>query len=97
MVVVLATALSYGQNINRTYKAIRATEKPKIDGKPFEIIWETANIGSDFKILRPDNGLSENKNQRSLHFFMIVKLIKSVLNFQSEMKSMYKQTYFHFG
>lgn len=64
--MVLATALSYGQNIIRTYTAIRTAEKPKVDGKPFEKTWETANIGSDFRILRPENGLSENETQRSV-------------------------------
>ena len=64
--MVLATALSNGQNLNRTFTAIRTTEKPKIDGKPFEKIWDSANNGSEFKILRPENGLLENEKQRSV-------------------------------
>ena len=72
--MVLATALSNGQNLNRTLTAIRTTEKPKIDGKPFEKIWDSANNGSEFKILRPENGLLENEkrwqiNNQSLYPF----------------------------
>jgi hypothetical protein len=49
------------QSVNRTYQTRRADMKPKIDGRPFEQVWERAEGGSEFIVLRPNNGKPESK------------------------------------
>lgn len=62
----LITLSSFSQNYQKKYKAVRTIETPKIDGKPFEKIWDTAESGGNFIMLQPENGLPERSNQTSV-------------------------------
>lgn len=61
-----ATALSFGQNKIKQYTAIRTSEAPKIDGKPFEKEWESAEAGGNFVMLQPENGIAESQQQKAI-------------------------------
>lgn len=55
------------QEINRkSYRAVRVSEKPTIDGMPFEDIWLNANEATDFLILQPDNGQNAPKAKSTI-------------------------------
>ncbi|WP_240321116.1 DUF5916 domain-containing protein [Kordia sp. SMS9] len=56
----------WSQDKRKKYNASRTNEAPKIDGKPFENVWNKAVSGSDFIMLQPDNGAQEKKAQKSI-------------------------------
>lgn len=62
ILMVLGTAFAFAQQEARTYLAKRTVQKPRIDGKPFEKVWDSVIAGKDFVILRPDNGKPEPGN-----------------------------------
>lgn len=45
----------------KTYRATRISTPPKIDGKPFEKIWDQIPTGGDFIMTEPINGQAERK------------------------------------
>lgn len=61
-----AITMSFGQNKIKQYNVIRTSDVPKIDGKPFEKIWELAEVGNNFIMLQPENGTAENEQQKTL-------------------------------
>jgi hypothetical protein len=60
-----ATALSICQE-KRNYTAVRTYQIPKIDGKPFESVWESAEVGNNFIMLQPENGIAESLQQKTV-------------------------------
>lgn len=62
--ITFQTALS--QANQKTYTAKRTVEVPKIDGKPFEQLWDLAPSGGDFVMLQPENGQLETASQTSV-------------------------------
>lgn len=62
ILMVLGTAFALAQQEARSYLARRTGQKPRIDGKPFEKVWDSVIAGKDFVILRPDNGKPEPGN-----------------------------------
>jgi hypothetical protein len=70
VVAVLAFAKAYSQkspqNIKRkSYQATRVTDKPVIDGKPFESFWENIPSGGDFIMVEPRNGEPEKETHKT--------------------------------
>lgn len=66
LLVLLSLQQLKGQSKQKEYTAIRTYEVPKIDGEPFEEVWNLALSADDFIMLQPDNGLKENNTQKSI-------------------------------
>jgi len=49
----------------KIYKATRILEAPKIDGKPFETIWDNVSTGGDFIQSQPNNGTLERDSHKT--------------------------------
>lgn len=49
----------------KVYQATRISTAPKIDGKPFEEIWNTVTTGGDFVQFRPNNGRPERETHKT--------------------------------
>lgn len=50
----------------RNYTITRTNEAPKIDGLPFENVWDQATAGTDFIMLQPENGQKESETQQTI-------------------------------
>lgn len=49
----------------KVYKATRIATEPKIDGKPFEEIWNTVATGGNFTQSEPNNGKPERETHKT--------------------------------
>lgn len=63
--LTLAFLNVFSQSNQKNYIAVRTSESPKIDGEPFEKVWDKALLGTDFLMLRPDNGELENETRKT--------------------------------
>ena len=55
----LSTQAQIDKTQRKTYQIQRTSEKPKIDGQPFEAVWENVPAASDWYQLDPNNGEPE--------------------------------------
>lgn len=65
ILMVFTTAIALAQGVGRSYQARRTSQKPKIDGRPFEQVWDSASTGKGFSVLRPDNGRPEPEKSKT--------------------------------
>ncbi|MGJ8684377.1 MAG: DUF5916 domain-containing protein [Nonlabens sp.] len=49
----------------KSYRATRITKAPKIDGKPFEKVWDGVTTGSNFIQTQPVNGTPERETHKT--------------------------------
>lgn len=67
---ILLMLLSFYQVKSQTqqkqYTPVRTSEAPRIDGQPFEEVWNLVPSGGNFIMFQPDNGAKENETEKSL-------------------------------
>ncbi len=68
--VVLAFAKAYSQKSTlkierKSYQATRVTDKPVIDGRPFEAFWDDIPTGGNFIMVEPRNGEPEKETHKT--------------------------------
>lgn len=66
LLILLSFYQVNSQTQQKVYTAIRTSEAPRIDGQPFEEVWNLASSADDFLMLQPDNGVKENETQKSI-------------------------------